>query len=182
MYDLRPGAFEHCFADLHPAANRHAVLRQNALGRFNAARRSATIEQLKQRLFGRACRLLNLSAIPCSQVRGRHYGGIQSVNVSQICGSMDRSTDFDHHFNPCGDRLRDRWLSVAMARSLDIPLPLINLVQVGDRYFVEDGHHRISVARAMGEVAIDAEITVWDVRGPLPWERPTAPRLTAQPA
>jgi len=182
MNDLRLNAFELHLADPHPAANHHTVLLQNALGRFNAARRSAAIERLKQLLFGQACRLLSLSAIPCSQVRGRHYGGIKSVNLSQICGSMGRSEDFDHHFNPCGDRLRDRWLSIAMARGLGVPLPLISLVQVGDCYFVEDGHHRISVAHALGEIAIDAEVTVWDVHGPLPWEQTAAPRLTAQPA
>jgi hypothetical protein len=30
------------------------------------------------------------------------------------------------------------------------------LVQVGDIYFVRDGHHRISVAQALGQTDIDA--------------------------
>jgi len=30
-------------------------------------------------------------------------------------------------------------------------------------YFVRDGHHRISVARALGQAYIDAEVTVWEV-------------------
>ena len=34
----------------------------------------------------------------------------------------------------------------------------MQLVQVGDRYFVRDGHHRISVAQALGEAFIDAEV------------------------
>jgi len=80
------------------------------------------------------------------------------------------------------DRLRDRWVSVAMTRSQYIPLPPVNLVQVGDRYFVEDGHHRISVARALGESTIDAEVSIWDVSGPLPWEQQTTPCLTWQRA
>ena len=56
------------------------------------------------------------------------------------------------------------------------------LVKVGDKYFVLDGHHRISVAKALGQESIEAEVTVWDVAGPLPWERTTshsAPALQA---
>ena len=69
------------------------------------------------------------------------------------------------------------WVRVVMARSQGVPLPPVSLVQVGACYFVEDGHHRISVAHALGQVMIEAEITVWDVRGPLPWEQPAAAAL-----
>jgi uncharacterized protein (DUF1015 family) len=47
----------------------------------------------------------------------------------------------------------------------------VALVRAGDRYFVLDGHHRISVARAMGQTEIDAEVTVCEFAGPLPWEQ-----------
>jgi hypothetical protein len=59
-------------------------------------------------------------------------------------------------------------------------LPPVVLVQVGDVYFVRDGHHRISVARALGQLDIEAEVTVWHLSGPLPWdaaERPSRPGL-----
>jgi hypothetical protein len=46
--------------------------------------------------------------------------------------------------------------------------------------YQQDGHHRISVARTMGQTAIEAEVTVWDVRGPLPWERRLSPRPAVQ--
>jgi hypothetical protein len=171
----------YCIAD-RPAAHHHTILVQSALSRFNAARKDAAIERIKSLLLGRTRHLLNLGAIPSGQVRSRHYGGIKPVSMDQICGSMDRLGDFDHHFHPLDDRLRDRWIQVAMARSQDIPLPPVSLIQVGNCYFVEDGHHRISVARARGETLIDAEITIWDVRGPLPWEQTTARRLFPQTA
>jgi hypothetical protein len=50
----------------------------------------------------------------------------------------------------------------------------VELVQVGDVYFVLDGHHRISVARALGQQDIEAKVMVWRVTGPLPWERSAA--------
>jgi hypothetical protein len=34
------------------------------------------------------------------------------------------------------------------------------LMQVNDVYYVRDGHHRISVSRAMGQDFIDAEVTI----------------------
>ena len=169
MNDLRFNAVD-LYAAVSPLeSNRHYILYQKALDRFNAARRAAAIESIKCILFGHVRGLLNLGAILPGQVRGRHYGGIKCVNLNQICGSMNRTGDFDHHVHPLDDRLRDRWVSVAMAQSQDLPLPPVSLVQVGACYFVEDGHHRVSVARALGQTAIEAEVTVWDVHVPLPW-------------
>ena len=42
---------------------------------------------------------------------------------------------------------------------------------MGDRYSVRDGHHRISVAWALEQKAIEATVEVWQVDGPLPWEQ-----------
>jgi hypothetical protein len=63
-------------------------------------------------------------------------------------------------------------LGIATARQRGKPLPPVELIQVGDVYFVRDGHHRISVARALGQRDIGAEVMVWQVAGPLPWEQP----------
>jgi hypothetical protein len=57
-------------------------------------------------------------------------------------------------------RTIDRWVSVAIARSQGVTLPAVELILVGEDYFVRDGHHRISVARAFGEEYIDAKIIV----------------------
>jgi hypothetical protein len=38
-------------------------------------------------------------------------------------------------------------------------MPLVDLVRIGEIYFVRDGHHRISVARALGLDEIDANVT-----------------------
>jgi hypothetical protein len=63
-----------------------------------------------------------------------------------------------------------RWLRVAAARAQCKLLPPVVLVQVGDVYFVCDGRHRISVARALGQVDIEAEATLWHMSGRLLWE------------
>jgi hypothetical protein len=180
--DLRLNSFDFYTAAVRPQGNRHATLLHSALGLFNGARRNSLVERAFHTLRGRTWRLLDLNAIPPGQIRGRCYGGIHCVNIGQICGSMGRTGDFDHDFHPLSDRLRDRWLSVAMARCQGIALPAVKLVQVRDCYFVEDGHHRLSVARAMGESAVDAEVTIWEVSGPLPWEQRAQQPAAARPA
>jgi hypothetical protein len=37
-------------------------------------------------------------------------------------------------------------------------MPPIDVYRVGDRHFVRDGHHRVSVARSLGATRIDAEV------------------------
>lgn len=91
--------------------------------------------------------------------------GVQIVPISQICGSEGRSHDFDSDFHPLTDCTRDRWKGIASTRLRGKPLPPIVLVQVGDRYFVRDGHHRISVARALRDTVIQARVIVWHVSG-----------------
>jgi hypothetical protein len=126
--------------------------------------------------------LLDLSKIEGGcQVDSRCYAGLHTVPIEQIRGSEGRSDDFDRHFHPLQDHCMSRWLRVARARDQDKVLPPVVLIQVGDVYFVRDGHHRISVARALGQLDIEAEVTVWHVSGPLPWEVPsTIPDPTSQ--
>lgn len=48
------------------------------------------------------------------------------------------------------------------------------------RYYVRDGHHRLSVARALGQEEIEALVTVWEVANPpQAASRPQAARWTA---
>jgi len=77
------------------------------------------------------------------------------------------------------DRCAILWMGIAMARQQGIAMPAVQLIQVGDLYFVRDGHHRMSVARALGEAYVEAEVTVWEVAGPLPREMATVAVATA---
>ena len=120
--------------------------------------------------------LLDLATIEAEcRVRSHHrYPGTRTVSVRDVRGSEGRCRDFDAEFRPRQSRTRSRWVSIAAAWLMESALPPVELIQVGDMYFVRDGHHRISVARAMGQENIEAQVTVWEVVGPLPWEKPTA--------
>ena len=102
-------------------------------------------------------------ALRSSKVKARHAAGLQNVPIARIRGSEGRSRDFDAEFHPINERTEERWVSIASAQMLDKALPPVELIQVGDDYYVRDGHHRISVARALGQMAIEADVTVWEV-------------------
>ena len=112
--------------------------------------------------------LIDLASVEASSaVQARHHAGLRTVTIDEIRGSEGRSQDFDRSFRPRADHNRTRWLSIASARQRGTPLPPVSLIQIGNTYFVRDGHHRISVARAMGQVDIEAEVVVWETAGPL---------------
>lgn len=125
-------------------------------------------------LSGRSRCLLVLDEIDthCT-VDASTYAGIEMVPICQIRGTEGRSVDFDRDFNPLQDNNRERWLSIARAWGRGKELPPVALVRVGDVYFVRDGHHRISVAKALGQRHIKATVMVWKVCGLLPWKTQT---------
>jgi hypothetical protein len=113
-------------------------------------------------LTGRHHHLVSLHEVQKShQVQERSHAGLQVVLIAKIRGSEGRCTDFDADFRPLKRHTQDRWVSVAVAYSQDVALPAVELVHVGDRYFVRDGHHRISVAKMRGQLEIEAMVTVW---------------------
>lgn len=119
--------------------------------------------QMWAALTGQSRDLLNLAEVEANRAIGSRYSaGHQTVPLSQIRGSQGRCRDFDRDFYPVQGHLSSRWISVAMAWHLGIALPPVELVQLGEVYFVRDGHHRISVAKAFGQTEINAEVRVWD--------------------
>ena len=91
--------------------------------------------------------------------RGERQLGLQEIPLDQIVGSVDKVRDFDRRFRPTSDRSRQRWEALAEKSRLGEYLPPIDVYKLGNLYFVRDGHHRVSVARALGATDIDADVT-----------------------
>lgn len=113
------------------------------------------------------------------------YRGVRSVAIDRIVGSVDRADDFDRTFLPRRRHSAGRWQRVARAHVEGIDLPPVQLYEIDGAYFVQDGHHRISVARRYGQEFIEAEVTAALVSRPSearPQPRSTpSRRLTACP-
>jgi hypothetical protein len=147
--------------------------RQTRLQLFHRSLRQGRRGWLWSGLTGRSRCLFALKSVEDGcKVLARSAAGRCTVPIRQIIGSESRVRDFDRHFHPLQTRTRERWLSVAAARQQGKDLPPVALIRVGEHYFVLDGHHRVSVAKALGQLDIAAAVEIWHVDGPLPWDTP----------
>jgi hypothetical protein len=90
--------------------------------------------------------------------RGERRLGLQTIRLDSIVGTVD-SSDFDRRFRPTSGRVRERWERLALAQRRGETIPPIEVYRVGDLHFVQDGHHRVSIAMAEGAKTIDAYVT-----------------------
>lgn len=128
---------------------------------FFKARWAAIREDLCARLTGRPADLLPFNTLMAVL---RRYGRLrlsrsQSIPLDRIVGSTGRSQDFTRYFRPRGAVDRDRWVRIDVTMAEFTGLPPIEVFQVGSVYFVSDGNHRVSVARASGFKEIEAYVT-----------------------
>lgn len=151
--------------------NKHKIAFSQAGRLFQEALFKSTISTIWHRLLRQSDHLLDLTTIlQNTRLIARYDGGIQAVHVASIIGSEGRTHEYDSSFRPLSPRSRERWSRIAALRFEDEPLPAVELIRVGGRYFVRDGHHRVSVARALHQEMIDAQVTIIEVTGALPWE------------
>ena len=87
-------------------------------------------------------------------------GGVREISLDDIRGTLEpsRATQFDGYFAPLRASARRRWESVWVAEEKGVRLPPISVVPVSGGDAIRDGHHRVSVARARGAIAIDASL------------------------
>jgi hypothetical protein len=142
-----------------------------ALNQFRSTLFKGKLFRLSRKILKRKQDLYDLNLLkPELHVRSSSYAGVKVVSIHSIIGSEGRIADFDMEFHPLSESARERWVSVAIAHLSRLPIPPVQLIQVGDVYFVRDGHHRISVSRAFGQVAMDAEVITWKAQPPFPWQ------------
>ncbi len=129
---------------------------------FSRARRRRALRRLRRTLErgGDVDVILPFDEVVSALGRvGERDLGLQVVEVDSILGTVDRPHGFDREFRPTSGRVRTRWERIAAARRRGEPMPPVDLYRIGDVHFVRDGHHRVSVAREMGDRLIDAHVT-----------------------
>lgn len=133
---------------------------------FQHLRCRAQVRRMWGKLTRQPRRLLSLQEVRRTEtIEAMHEAGCLTIEVQKIRGSEGRGADFDSGFLPLKEATRERWASVYAARMLGQSLPAISVVQIGETYFVRDGHHRVSVARLLGEEYIEANVLVWQIKG-----------------
>lgn len=126
---------------------------------FSKARNKAIFNEIQNFLTPDKRHLLSFHDVKqILKPKNEVYVGMQTVPIDRIVGSEGRYQDFDSHFLPRANNLRQRWERVDEAHLTDTVLPPIQLYELGGLYFVRDGNHRVSVAKSQGVEFIDAEI------------------------
>jgi hypothetical protein len=99
-------------------------------------------------------------ALGAAPPASRRAVGVRAIPLCSIVGTAEpaKARVFDHSFRPASTS-RTRWERLWVAARRGAPLPPISVYRLGEQHFVGDGHHRVSVARALGMAAIDAEVT-----------------------
>ena len=152
--------------------------RQMAIELFSSLYTRAHRSLLVRSLARRACSsLARFSDVLPYLIPERRYVGIQNIRLDQITGSVGRATDFDADFRPLKAHMRDRWVSNFLHMQSGSSEAIL-VYQVGDRYYVEDGHHRVSVARASGRTFIEAEVWEYCLQSAAPFAEAPALRLS----
>jgi len=133
--------------------------RSSIIETFEDLRIKAILASFSARVFGKNAQLKDFTSIVSQPTSMRVYIGERDISVSQITGSVGRDEDFDSKFRPLKKHLRDRWVNVYAMFQND-QVPPIQVFKVGNDYYVEDGHHRVSVAHTIGQLTIRAQ--VWE--------------------
>ena len=131
-----------------------------SMERYRRSAGKAQVADLMAKITGSSTDLVSYDAV-ASRLRARQQieMGTRMVPLEEIVGSVGRYRDFTRTFLPRAGISPDRWARIdAIMHSMEGYLP-IELYQIGQVYFVRDGNHRVSVARANGLTHIEAYVT-----------------------
>ena len=136
-------------------------LNEQADADFTRARRRARLRALGARIRREHTpnRLLSFEDLRRELgANNRLHRGRRVVEVEQIVGSVGRWRDFDRSFLPARARVGQRWKRIDQAFQRGEDLPPVELYEIGEAYFVVDGHHRVSVARYHDVPTVEAAV------------------------
>jgi hypothetical protein len=137
---------------------------QSAFARERRRHRFEQVTRWLRRMPRECARLVSLDeALGGAPPANRGVASLREIPLDSIVGTAEagKREAFDRRFRP-PTTSRERWQRLWAAGRGGTPLPPISVYRLGEQHFVSDGHHRVSVANALGMAAIDAEVTDLD--------------------
>ncbi len=134
---------------------------------FSTARNKAFIEEWLSAFNGKTADLLSFDAVKdILHLHDSSYKGLQEIELDKIVGSTGRYRDFTRTFLPKNHTTEERWRRISSLAENE-GFPPIDVIQVGEVYFVRDGNHRVSVSRMNGLRVIEAYVIEYKTPVPL---------------
>jgi len=144
------------------------MLSSSSNAEFRKARWKAFIRSFVRLVRGTSVELLSFDEVRTHLRLNRARDlGLRQIELDKIVGSVGRYRDFDREFLPLRREQEQRWRRVYDLNNAFAGLPPIEVFKVSDVYFVRDGNHRVSVARANGLRSIEASVTEYAAPVPL---------------
>ena len=146
----------------------YASIEEQVDADFTRARHRAFLHRMGARLRGDSYSTSSLSFVEVRKTLGatnKFRLGRKVVPVERIVGSVRRYRDFDQTFLPANASVEKNWKRIDRAFHRGEELPPVVWYKIGEADFVEDGNHRVSVARYQGVEWIDAEVV--ELRSPI---------------
>ena len=161
--------------NMHPSVT---GLRSHLSDTFSRLQGQAWRGSLWFRLIGRNTQLEVFPEEASEMGPNRTYTGSKEIALKQIVGTLSRRGDFDRQFRPLQRYLRDRWVNTYLTLEREGWDPIL-VHKVGECYYVEDGHHRVSMARWLGMTSIQANVWEYPLQSQPTTQCQTAPRPEA---
>jgi hypothetical protein len=134
-----------------------------AVHEYEQASIKAFWQEIVGHLRGKPAQLLSFDDVRARlRLREESYKGLQNIPLDAIVGSVGRYNDFTGTFLPKSVVNPERWSRIYTETVGDRGLPPIEVYRVSEVYFVRDGNHRVSVARALKSKTIQAYVTEVD--------------------
>ena len=115
--------------------------------------------------------------------------GLRIIPIDKIVGSVGRWQNLRSDFFYRKGDVTERFVRIGMAmrRGIDLPpievyklkRPADDIDEAKSEYYVVDGHHRVAMARELGQDFLDANVKAFGTRGP---EAANAPASSADAA
>jgi hypothetical protein len=124
------------------------------------------------------------SEVETAGVSGRVDAGVHTVPATKIVGSVGRAQNLRSDFFYKSGKVTARFHSIGQAMQAGRLLPPVELYKArlrrrrGERetvvteYYVVDGHHRVAMAKKLGQDYLDAHVVEYRLKGAAQAPRP----------
>lgn len=134
---------------------------------FYQARSKAGWERLFGLLTGKNYDLVDYNEVRKRLSNAYNIPVTKEIPIASIVGTVSRNQDFSRTFLPKLVEDESRWVNVKLANESMEGVPPIDVYQIGEVYFVLDGHHRVSVMKSIKADYIQANVRVINTDVPL---------------
>lgn len=132
----------------------------SAQGEFRALVLQAFFQSVFNRMIGKPTQLRSFGE--ARKKVGPSVTGtkkLREIDLDQVRGSVGRYGDYTPGFLPRHLSDEDRWVRVKRIVNGTGGLPPIEVFGLGGEYYVEDGHHRVSVLKQLGVRHVEAWVS-----------------------